>query len=73
MTIALKSRFLVTGLLYVAIPTLDSCEVQYSGPFCEEKTVPWSRELKLLTYYASYTKLVSMVKIIRCRSLEGLA
>ena len=39
---ALKSRFLclrfwVTGAVIVAIPTLDSREAPYSGPFCEEK------------------------------------
>ena len=48
MTIALKSRFLflsllrfwVTGSFNVAIPTLDSREVTYGGPFCEEKQRP---------------------------------
>ena len=45
MTIALKSsffflRFWVTGSFNVAIPTLDSREAPYSGPFCEEKQRP---------------------------------
>ena len=41
----LKIRFLplqfwVTDLFSVAIPTLDSREAPYSGPFCEEKQRP---------------------------------
>ena len=36
----LSLRFWVTGSFNVAIPTLDSREAPYSGPFCEEKQRP---------------------------------
>ena len=36
----LSLRFWVTGSFNVAIPTLDSREAPYSGPFREEKQRP---------------------------------